>query len=190
MTRKNYKPVLLMNMDAKIPQQDTRKTNLETYKNNYTLWPKETYPQCKLDLTSPNQEFPKHNENYYENPPWTLCAVLCLASQSCLTLCNCIDCSLPGSSVHRDSPGKNTGVGCHAFLRGIFLTQGLNSGLPHCRQILYHLSHQGSPRILKRAAYPFSRGSFWPRYRTGVSCIAGGFFTSWPTREAPCWHYT
>ena len=35
--RKNYKPVLPMNMDAKIPQQDTRKTNLETYKNSYTL---------------------------------------------------------------------------------------------------------------------------------------------------------
>ena len=46
-----------------------------------------------------------------------------------------------------DSPGKNTGVGCHAFLQGIFLTQGPNPGLLHCRQILYHLSHQGSPII-------------------------------------------
>ena len=43
-----------------------------------------------------------------------------------------------------DSPGKNTGVGCHALLQGIFPTQGLNPGLPHCRQILYRLSHQGS----------------------------------------------
>ena len=42
------------------------------------------------------------------------------------------------------SPDKNMGVGCHAFLQGIFPTQGLNSGLLHCRQILYHLSHQGS----------------------------------------------
>ena len=42
-------------------------------------------------------------------------------------------------------PGKNTGVGCHAFLQGIFPTQGSHPGLPHCRQILYHLSHQGSP---------------------------------------------
>ena len=41
-------------------------------------------------------------------------AVLCLVVQSCPTLCNPMDCSLPGSSVHRDSPGKNTGVGCHA----------------------------------------------------------------------------
>ena len=52
--------------------------------------------------------------------------------------------SPPGSSVHGDSPGKNTGVGCHALLQGIFPTQGLNLGLPHCWWILYHLSHQGS----------------------------------------------
>ena len=49
-------------------------------------------------------------------------------------LCNAIDCSLPGSSVHGDSPGKNTGVGCHALLQEIFLSQGLN---PH----LLHLLH-------------------------------------------------
>uniref|UniRef100_A0AC11E3T0 Uncharacterized protein n=1 Tax=Ovis aries TaxID=9940 RepID=A0AC11E3T0_SHEEP len=60
-----------------------------------------------------------------------------------------MDLSLPGSSVHGDSPGKNTGEGCHALLQGIFPTQGLNPGLPHCRQILYRLSHQGSPRFLK-----------------------------------------
>ena len=53
--------------------------------------------------------------------------------------------SLPGSSVCGDSPGKNTGVGCHAFLQEIFLTQRSNLGLPHCRWILYHLNHQGSP---------------------------------------------
>ena len=53
-----------------------------------------------------------------------------------------------------------------------------------CREILYHLSHQGSPRIPELVAYPFSRGSFWSRNQTGVSCIAGGFFTSWATREA------
>ena len=43
-------------------------------------------------------------------------------------------------------PGKNTGVGCHFLLQGIFPTQGLNPGLLHCRQMLYHLSHQGSPK--------------------------------------------
>ena len=64
-----------------------------------------------------------------------------LVIQSCLTLCDPIDCSPLGSSVHGDSPGKNTGVGSHAFLQGIFLSQGLNPGLLHCRQILYCLSH-------------------------------------------------
>ena len=43
-----------------------------------------------------------------------------------------------------NSPGKNTGVSCHSLLHGIFPTQGLNSGLMHCRQILYHLSYKGS----------------------------------------------
>ena len=57
-----------------------------------------------------------------------------------------MDCSLPGSSVHRDSPGKNTGVGCHALLQGIFPTQGSNPGFLCCRLIIYCLSHQGSPK--------------------------------------------
>ena len=94
--------------------------------------------------------------------------VLWLVTHSCPTLCHPMDCSPPGSSVHGDSPGKNSGVGCHALLQGIFPTQGLNPGLPHCRQILYHLSHQGSPRILEWVAYPFSRGSSQPRNWTGI----------------------
>ena len=83
-----------------------------------------------------------------------------------------------------NSPGQNTGVGSHCLLQGIFPTQGLNPGLPHCRQILYQLGHQGSPRILEWVAYPFSSRSSRPRNQTGVSCIAGGFFTVWATREA------
>ena len=83
-----------------------------------------------------------------------------------------------------DSPGQNTGVGSLSLLQGIFPTQGSNPGLPYCRQILYQLSHKGSPRILEWVAYPFSSGSSWPRNRTGVSSIAGGFFTNWATREA------
>ena len=94
-----------------------------------------------------------------------------------------MECSPLGSSVHGDSSGKNTGVGCHALLQGIFPTQGLNLGLLHCRQILYHLSHQGSPRILEWVAYPFSRESSWPRNWTRVSCIVGGFSTTWATRD-------
>ena len=52
--------------------------------------------------------------------------------QLCPTLFNPMNCSPPGSSVHGDSPGNNTGDSCHAFLQGIFPTQGLNPGLPHC----------------------------------------------------------
>ena len=69
-----------------------------------------------------------------------------LVAQSCLTLCDPVDCSPPGSSVHGDFPGKNIGVGCHALLQGIFPTQGSNPGLLHCRRILYRLSHQGSQK--------------------------------------------
>ena len=82
-----------------------------------------------------------------------------------------------------NSPGQNTGVGNLSLLQRIFPTQGSNPGLPYCR-ILYQLSHKGSPRILERAAYAFSSGSSWPRNWTGVSCIAGGSFTSWAIREA------
>ena len=90
-----------------------------------------------------------------------------------------MDCSPPGSSVHGDSPGKNTGVGCHALLQGILPTQGSNPGLLLCRQILYCLSHQESPGIPEWITCPFSRGSSWPKNWTGVSCIAGRFFTRW-----------
>ena len=69
---------------------------------------------------------------------------MCLVAQLCPTLCDPLDCSPPGSSVNGDSPGKNTGVGCHALLQGIFPTQGLKLVLLHCRWMLYCLSHQGS----------------------------------------------
>ena len=77
------------------------------------------------------------------------------------------------------SPGQNTGVGNLSLLQGIFPTQGSNPGLPRWRQLLYQLSHKGSPRILEWVGYPFSSGSSWLRNWTGVSCIAGRFFTNW-----------
>ena len=83
-----------------------------------------------------------------------------------------------------NSPGQNTGVGSLSLFQGIFPTQRSNPGLPHCRWILYQLSHQRSPRILEWVAYPFSSGSSQPRSQTRVSCIAGGFFTNWAIREA------
>ena len=85
-----------------------------------------------------------------------------------------------------NSLGQNTGVGSRSLLQGIFPTQGSNPGLPHCRQILYRLSHQGSPKILEWVAYLFSSGSSQPRNQTGVSCITGGFVTSWAIPQ-PNW---
>ena len=84
-----------------------------------------------------------------------------------------------------NSPGQNTGVGGLSLLQGTSPTHGSNPGLPHCRQILHQLSHQGSPRILEWGAYPFSSRSSWPKNQTRVSFIAGGFFTNWASREAP-----
>ena len=78
-----------------------------------------------------------------------------------------------------NSPGQNTGVGSLFFLQGIS-----NPGLLHCKQILYQLSHKGSPRILEWVAYPFSSRSSRPRKWTGVSSIADRFFTNWAIKEA------
>ena len=83
-----------------------------------------------------------------------------------------------------NSSGQNTRVGSFSLLHGIFPTQGSNPGLPHCRQILYQLSHKGNPRILEWVAYSCSSGSSQARNWTGVSCIAGGFFINWAIREA------
>ena len=100
-------------------------------------------------------------------------------TQSCLT-------SQPhGLHSPWNSPGQNIGVHSLLLLQGILPTQGLNPGLPHCRQILYQLSHKGSPRILEWVACPFFSGSSPPRNRTRVSCIAGGFLTNRAMREAP-----
>ena len=65
-----------------------------------------------------------------------------LVTQSCPALCNPMDYSLCAWT----SPGKNIGMGSLSLLQGIFLIQGSNLGLPHCKQILYHLSHQGNPQ--------------------------------------------
>ena len=78
-----------------------------------------------------------------------------------------------------NSQGQKSWMCSLCLLQGIFPTQGSNPGLPHCGQILYQLSHKRSPRILEWVAYPFSSRSSRPRNRTGVSCIAGGFFTNW-----------
>ena len=108
---------------------------------------------------------------------------LCLVAQSCPTLCNPMVCSLPDSSVHGDSLGTITGVGCYALLQGIFPTQGSNWGLSHCR--LHHLSHQGIPgsllEIILSSLYHIGKGIEpwnWGNWSTGHSAEGSPFLTS------------
>ena len=94
-------------------------------------------------------------DQYYSCPPLTLALLIdsgqikkCQGCSECYpfipTFCDPVDYSPPKLLCPWNSPGKNTGVGCHFLLQGIFLTQGLNPDLLHCRQILYHMRHQGS----------------------------------------------
>ena len=95
-----------------------------------------------LDLEIPSGNSQLNGRNGHA---CTAICAMCLVTQLCPTLWDLVDCSPPGSSVHGDSPGKNTWVGCHFLLQRIFPTQGSNPGLPHCRWILCQVSHQGSP---------------------------------------------
>ena len=83
-----------------------------------------------------------------------------------------------------NSPGQNTGVGSLSLLQGIFPTQRSNPGLLHCRQILLPADPQGKPKNTGVGGLFFSNRSFQFKNRTGVSCIAGRFFTNWTIREA------
>ena len=77
-------------------------------------------------------------------------------AQSCLTL------QPHGLYSPWNSPGQNTGVGSHSLLQGIFSTQGSNPDVLYWRQILYQLSHKGSPIIVEWVTYPFSSRSSNP----------------------------
>ena len=78
-------------------------------------------------------------------------------------------------------------MGSLSLLLRIFPTQGLNPGLPNCRQMLYQLNHKGNPRILVWVAYLFFGGSSQPRNWTRVFHIAGGFFTNWAIKGNSLW---
>ena len=100
-----------------------------------------------------------------------------------------------------NSPGKNARVGSHSLLQGIFSPRdwtqvsrasshpGIEPSWTRIGGVLHQLSHQESPRILEWVAYPFSGGSSRPRNGTRVSCITGGLFTNWATREALLQHW-
>ena len=84
----------------------------------------------------------------------------------------------------RNSPGQNAGMGSLSFLQGIFPTQ-VKPRSPTLQMDSLPAEPQGKPKNLEWVAYPFFSGSSWPRNQTGVSCIAGRFFTNWAIREAP-----
>ena len=98
-------------------------------------------------------------------------------------------CSLPGSSVHGDSPDKNTGVGCHALLQEIFLIQGSNpcfSSLLYCRQILYHWANCKKNNLQKRHEVAYTSAKRQPsemeaidRQSSTVQCIKAIFGEMW-----------
>ena len=76
-----------------------------------------------------------------------------------------------------NSPGQNTRTGSLSLLQGIFSTQGSNPGLLHCRQILYQLSHKGSPRILEWITYSFSVDIPDPGIELGSPALQADSFT-------------
>ena len=88
------------------------------------------------------------------SPQTSNVSVLCLATQLCLTLCNPMNSSPPGSFVCGDSPGNNTGVGCHGLLQWIFPTQESNRGLPHCRQIPKPVVQPPYSRLIPIGGFP------------------------------------
>ena len=88
-----------------------------------------------------------------------------------------------------DSPGKNTGVGCHALLQGIFPSQGLNPGLQHYRQILLPTEPPGKPKNTGVGGLSLLQGIFPTQESNWCLLHCRWFFTSWATREAPYLHW-
>ena len=108
--------------------------------------------------------------------------MLYLVIQLCLTLCDLMDCSPPGFSAHGDSPGKITGVGCHALLQGVFPTRWNGTGIkPRSPALLVDslLSEPpGKPMNTRVGSLSLLQGIFPTQGSNQVSCTAGRFFTS------------
>ena len=100
--------------------------------------------------------------------------------------CSIVSYSLRAHGLYPwNSPGQSTEVGSLSLLQGIFPTQGMNSGLPHCRWILYQLSHKGSPKTTGVGSLSLLQGIFPTQGSKPGLPHCSGFFTSWATREAP-----
>ena len=112
---------------------------------------------------------------------------MCVFAQLCPTFCDPIYWSPQGSSVHRIFQARILECAAMSFSEGSshLGTELASLASLHCHADSLPLCHLGSPRILECVAYPFSRGTSQPRNWTSISCIAGGFFSIWATREAP-----
>ena len=100
-------------------------------------------------------------------------------TQSCLTLCDPMDCTW-------NSPGQNTGVGSLSFLQGIFLTQGSNTGLLHCRRILQQLIHREARE--QRSGEPICwKEQHWPLRREEPLCVPGFPAGAWRASPRRSW---
>ena len=115
------------------------------------------------------------------NISFPCCAMLSLVVLLCPTLYDAMASSPPGSSFHGDSPGKNTGVGCHALLQGI--NPGIETRSPALQADTLPSTPPGKPMNTGVGSLFLFRGIFPTQNQTRVSCIAGGFFTSWATRK-------
>ena len=124
----------------------------------------------RLNIYLPGTQQP--HSRYLQCCTWSLSCVWLFAAS--------VDHSPPGTSVHGILQARILEWVTIPSSRGSSQPRS-NPCLPHCRQILYNLRHQGSPWILEWEACAFFRESSWPR----VSCIADRCFTSWATREAP-----
>ena len=137
----------------------------------------------------------REEECWFIKIPWK---VKVKVTQSCTTLCNAVDSpwNSPGQNTRVGSlsllqgisrllspspgilQGKNTGMGCYVLLQDIYPTQGSNPGLPHCRRILYQLSHQGSPKntlgdfILILEITNSSMLSLYSGYKNSLKCFS------------------
>ena len=153
-----------------------------------------TTPDIKLDniLTQSGKSVPSHdfwhsltyNSGNGQGSYWCPPSQGGSVAQLYLTLRNPIDCSPPGSSVHGILQASS-GIGVHSLLQGIFPTQGLEPGVPHCRQMLYHLSHQGSPSPGQNKSQKTQQRDC-PRKRkftvvTGVTLCSKGWVPVMPT---------
>ena len=114
--------------------------------SSYVKWVRDAF-NCKMGilirfLVNLDDKLWKHFENQRSKSA---------VAHLCQTLCHSVGCGLPGSSVHGIFQARVLEWVAISFSRVFLLTQGSNPGLPHCRQTLYHLSHQGSPKLLNKS---------------------------------------